>query len=293
MPSLWEHCWKEFNDLPSVREKERVGRKLVLGIVLVIWLITTLLHYAMGLIAELLLIHAVGIFFLIGLGLRLLLDLYSADSRLTLVFGFITDILLTFLFIGVTGGFSSPFLFLPLLYLLVTCILHGLIQGVLIAVLSSTGYSGLFLMAPLQDWKKYIIAMVFLLLTFGIGFFLCYLGKCRDRKTTVEIEALQALIKEKEGQSHSVKLCSSENLKSIRHKLTEREWEVAFLAAKGFSNKDIAEKLAVAEVTVKKHLGVVFEKLDLSERRELTRLMFCERIGLSEQGMPEKVEIVR
>lgn len=53
-------------------------------------------------------------------------------------------------------------------------------------------------------------------------------------------------------------------------KLSEREREVAELVAKGASNKEIAEKMAITERTVKAHLTAVFDKLCLRDRLQLS-----------------------
>lgn len=50
--------------------------------------------------------------------------------------------------------------------------------------------------------------------------------------------------------------------------LTLREREILGLVAKGDSNKDIAEKLFLREVTVKSHLNNVFKKLKVSSRTQ-------------------------
>ncbi|MBB5018229.1 DNA-binding NarL/FixJ family response regulator [Chitinivorax tropicus] len=55
--------------------------------------------------------------------------------------------------------------------------------------------------------------------------------------------------------------------------LTEREQEVARLAAKGQSNKEIARQLDITERTVKAHLTSVFQKLGVSDRLQLTLLI--------------------
>lgn len=51
--------------------------------------------------------------------------------------------------------------------------------------------------------------------------------------------------------------------------LTNREKEVAFLAALGYRNKDIAPLLYIKEVTVIDHLYHAFNKLNIHSRIEL------------------------
>lgn len=50
--------------------------------------------------------------------------------------------------------------------------------------------------------------------------------------------------------------------------LSERETEVLKLAAKGISNKDIAEQLFLSPRTVQAHLGNIFNKLGVASRTE-------------------------
>lgn len=52
-------------------------------------------------------------------------------------------------------------------------------------------------------------------------------------------------------------------------KLTRREKEVAALAARGLSNREIAEELYISETTVKKHMSNIFEKLGIDTRDKL------------------------
>jgi LuxR family maltose regulon positive regulatory protein len=56
---------------------------------------------------------------------------------------------------------------------------------------------------------------------------------------------------------------------TLSYGLTEKEMEVASLAAKGLSNREIAAKLFVTEATVKTHLRTVFSKLDIDRRSKL------------------------
>lgn len=51
--------------------------------------------------------------------------------------------------------------------------------------------------------------------------------------------------------------------------LSERERQVITLIGKGFKNRQIADALAISEVTVRHHLSSIFAKLDISDRLEL------------------------
>ncbi|MBM4418240.1 MAG: response regulator transcription factor [Chloroflexi bacterium] len=50
--------------------------------------------------------------------------------------------------------------------------------------------------------------------------------------------------------------------------LTDRETEVLGLLVKGMRNKEIAESLVISERTVKFHVGMIFQKLGVSNRAE-------------------------
>ena len=51
--------------------------------------------------------------------------------------------------------------------------------------------------------------------------------------------------------------------------LSPRELEVALLAARGLSNKDVARQLNVAEQTIKQHMNRVLRKLSVPSRYSL------------------------
>lgn len=67
--------------------------------------------------------------------------------------------------------------------------------------------------------------------------------------------------------------------------LTCREREVAGLVAEALSNKQIAEKLFISEVTVRHHLTSVFAKLGVSSRLELAQYTY--RRGLTGSATAE------
>ena len=58
-------------------------------------------------------------------------------------------------------------------------------------------------------------------------------------------------------------------LSSLPFGLTEREYEVAELAARGLRNQAIAQTLFVTDNTVKKHLKTIFQKMDVRSRDAL------------------------
>ena len=65
----------------------------------------------------------------------------------------------------------------------------------------------------------------------------------------------------------------------ISDPLTERETEVLRLLSKGFDNQQIAEKLFVAEVTVRTHISRILRKLQLANRVQAT--LYALKQGLT------------
>lgn len=68
--------------------------------------------------------------------------------------------------------------------------------------------------------------------------------------------------------------------------LTEAESVVANLAARGCTNREIADKLFVSPHTVNTHVRHVFEKLGINSRVQLTRLV----AGRSSQSRARDVQ---
>ena len=64
----------------------------------------------------------------------------------------------------------------------------------------------------------------------------------------------------------AVGLITKEYFAESRPALAEREIEIAKLAAEGFSNKEIGERLFISQNTVKTQLKRIFEKLDINSR---------------------------
>lgn len=59
--------------------------------------------------------------------------------------------------------------------------------------------------------------------------------------------------------------------------ITDREREIAMLAAGGLSNRQIADQLSVSVRTVDGHLYRIFAKLDINRRDQLVRLLTADR----------------
>lgn len=64
-----------------------------------------------------------------------------------------------------------------------------------------------------------------------------------------------------------------EGMRDMGKVLTARELEIAGAVASGLRNKEIAEKLGIAEGTVKIHLHVIYEKLGIDGRMALVLRM--------------------
>lgn len=69
--------------------------------------------------------------------------------------------------------------------------------------------------------------------------------------------------------------------------MTSRESEIAQLVADNLSNKQIADKLCVAERTVETHVTNILNKLGLNSRNQLTQWMASLAESDSTQGDSE------
>ena len=74
-------------------------------------------------------------------------------------------------------------------------------------------------------------------------------------------------------QSKQRKTQSSAVTQDLSFDLTEREWEIAQLAADGLRNNEIAKMLFVSENTVRAHLRTIFQKLDIDRRANLVKVI--------------------
>jgi len=93
-----------------------------------------------------------------------------------------------------------------------------------------------------------------------------------------------------EALARSVELASahrdSASLNARYQSLTAREREVFALVAAGLLNKLVADRLGIAEKTVKIHRGRVMEKMGASSVADLVRM--AERLALPPAGAPRR-----
>ena len=89
-------------------------------------------------------------------------------------------------------------------------------------------------------------------------------------KNAVDLELATAIRKVAAGEIVlDPQLAKPANLRGERNAgLTARELEVLRMVAKGWGNKEIANVLNIAEVTVKLHVSHVLEKLNVKDRTE-------------------------
>ena len=70
--------------------------------------------------------------------------------------------------------------------------------------------------------------------------------------------------------------------------LTERELDVLRLVAQGKSNKEIAEQLVIAEMTVRAHMSNILSKLHLASRTQAALYALRKGIASLEDGLIEE-----
>ncbi len=88
-------------------------------------------------------------------------------------------------------------------------------------------------------------------------------------KSIVREELLRAVREVHSGRQYLDPIVASHLAKRKSHRsLSSREVEVLRLVAKGFGNREIANKLNIAEVTVKLHVSHMLEKLEVNDRTQ-------------------------
>ncbi len=92
----------------------------------------------------------------------------------------------------------------------------------------------------------------------------------KHAKTIREIKALD-IHYTRADESHIFAVL--DEVPEMRESLTDREDEVARLAAEGLRNNEIAERLCISEYTVKQHLKNAFRKMNIDRRSRLIEML--------------------
>jgi DNA-binding NarL/FixJ family response regulator len=88
-------------------------------------------------------------------------------------------------------------------------------------------------------------------------------------KSVIREELLRAIREVHQGRQYVDPLVASHLAERRSHRsLSAREVEVLHMVAKGLGNKEIANALNIAEVTVKLHVSHVLEKLSVKDRTQ-------------------------
>jgi DNA-binding NarL/FixJ family response regulator len=88
-------------------------------------------------------------------------------------------------------------------------------------------------------------------------------------KSVLREDLLRAIREVHAGKRHLDPIVASHLAERVSHRsLTSRELEVLRMVAKGWGNKEIANALNIAEITVKLHVSHVLEKLNVKDRTE-------------------------
>ena len=75
----------------------------------------------------------------------------------------------------------------------------------------------------------------------------------------------------------------------VKQNLSKSEVEVVILVLQGLINREVANRLCVAEKTIKFHLGNAYKKLNISRRSQLIwTLPLADFVGIANKTKPSK-----
>ena len=98
-------------------------------------------------------------------------------------------------------------------------------------------------------------------------------------KDKVEMDLLNTIRSVVEGhQAIPARLLAQIEEDREMGKLTDRQMEILASVAEGQSNADIALQFGLSEITVKKHLSAIFERLGVANRSEAVALAFRKQM---------------
>ena len=79
------------------------------------------------------------------------------------------------------------------------------------------------------------------------------------------------------------RVSKKKHARNLLDRLTQREFEVMELVARGLLNKQVADELGIAETTVKCHRAHVMKKLEITSVPELMRVLQKAEVSLRDQ----------
>lgn len=110
-----------------------------------------------------------------------------------------------------------------------------------------------------------------------------------ERLLLVCLEALADLARER-GQARraaqlteAARLLNGEPHPAHSSALSEREWQVATLVARGFSNRQIARELVVSDRTADSHVSNILHKLSLASRAQIAAWVVRRELSPSQR----------
>lgn len=101
----------------------------------------------------------------------------------------------------------------------------------------------------------------------------------KSRPADVFMRAIRAVLAGGAWMERSTVASVFDTTVTTTERLTPRETEVVELVTLGLKNKKIAERLSIAENTVRHHLTSIFDKLAVTNRMELMRHAYGDQRG--------------
>lgn len=154
-------------------------------------------------------------------------------------------------------------------------LLYG-VYGILLAALIVLQWT------TMQEDMLRLLANVLALLLACPMILLLFAGRTDSEKTIFpkhadtekEIESGEQIEDELQASQAGPKIRTMEDFCewAEQWKLSAREQEVGWLIYRGYTNRQIAQELCIAETTVKKHAGHIYEKAGVSGRKDFSAL---------------------
>ena len=98
----------------------------------------------------------------------------------------------------------------------------------------------------------------------------------KDTATEDLVDSIRAIVAGREVIPSKLRHLVRERSSAV--KLSDRHLEILAAVSKGFSNADIARQFGLSEITVKKHLSAIFEKLGVANRAEAVAIAISKQL---------------